>query len=159
MTTWGGVRARVLVLALASVLGMMVFGATATEAATYCLDSGDITQFQIEDFVVVVKDFIKPAAGKCELYAGYRGDGTVAVPASVTACMNSQKSRLYVGLDIHPFKSHKPGPGFFSVRMGFDFPHPALTGAHVAYQTEDGSLASGLKADSSFRPYTVFPMP
>jgi hypothetical protein len=142
-------------------LGIMVISASMGEAATYCLYSG--TASAIPHTLVVLKNFKKPARGSCAEFAGYEGSGTVAIPATVTACLNSAGNRLDLSQTVHTFIRGEPiDIAFLQIRMGLTFPYPSLTGAVIIHQYSDAAgytASSGPVPDSYLKPCSPFPMP
>ena len=44
----------------------------------------------------VVKGYRKPAPGKCQALAGYEASTAIPYPATGTACLNANSTKLYV---------------------------------------------------------------
>lgn len=139
-----------------------ILSAAAAHASTMCLWTGTDTNFQPRR-LVVFKSFGKPPKGGCRQLAGYEAASPYAFPASATVCLNAARTRLYVGLTVHPF-AHAGAPGGSAGQnvhysLGLDFPYPTLQGASIAYEKSDGSFIYGSVNDAYLAPCKPTPMP
>jgi hypothetical protein len=105
----------------------------------------------------VVKNYKKPAPGKCRALAGYEASTTIPYPATGTACLNASGSKLYVHWN-YLFTTFLQGSRQHSSSM--ELPYPSLSNGGTYYvRVASGATESGHLVNSSAYPCVPAPLP